>query len=222
MDKEYSKYIFLCRHGYRDDVNCRYKFNPNLTKEGKAQAILLGRYLKKFSFDHFFSSPYLRALETSGEISRIIEKNFKVEYGLGEWLYKGWMNEFPEIWNDDHILDEFKSSIDVSNESQCEYVFPENDERLNERCENVSKWLNAFEGNVLCISHGVVIKKIIACLSESSYDEVECDICSVSVLGYDSVKHVWEMITNGSVNHMKRRLGSVNSLMSIMDRIENN
>lgn len=220
MDKEYSKYIFLCRHGYRDDINCRYKYNPNLTKEGKAQSILLGRYLKKYTFDYFFSSPYLRALETSYEISKIIKKKSKVEYGLGEWLYKEWMSEYPEIWDEKDILEKFDNQIGVSNNSKCEYRFPENDERLDERCKRVTEWLKTLDGNTLCISHGVVIRKIVSFLSGNPYENIECDICSVSGLGYDSEKKTWDILINGSTNHMKRRLGNINTLMSIYQKNE--
>jgi broad specificity phosphatase PhoE len=90
--------LYLMRHGEVDEEYHR-KFGGTIDMElspvGRHQALVLGQYVKRFSFDRLYASPMKRALATADPVGREQDLNADVVVGLreidfGEWTGKTW------------------------------------------------------------------------------------------------------------------------------------
>eukprot|EP01064_Diplonema_japonicum_P028960 TRINITY_DN4569_c1_g1_i2.p1 TRINITY_DN4569_c1_g1~~TRINITY_DN4569_c1_g1_i2.p1 ORF type:complete len:322 (+),score=65.30 TRINITY_DN4569_c1_g1_i2:51-1016(+) len=91
--KEHMGGVYLVRHGEREDHTNqgwkgRYKADPPLSKRGLRQAEDTGSFLTDSEPRPvvIFCSPFLRTLQTAGEIARSMKVPICVEPGLSEFL----------------------------------------------------------------------------------------------------------------------------------------
>ena len=97
MEDFNSSYILLIRHGERGDhqslfIGNDFKFSldPELTQKGIDDARITGEYLKKEYIDKkkfqtikIFSSPFIRCMQTAGQIAKAIDIDcVNILYGI--------------------------------------------------------------------------------------------------------------------------------------------
>lgn len=165
--------IYLTRHG-ETEWNLAHKFQGKLdsplTEVGKQQAEWLSERLKDVEFTAIYSSPSGRAFKTA-EIVRgqremaIKAKEELMEMSLGTW-------EGREI-----------KGIEADNDPNYDYFWhhpdlyePTTGEGFQEVIERSYKVLqeirDSHEGNVLVVSHGIVLKSILCVVEKKPLSEL--------------------------------------------------
>lgn len=167
--------LFIVRHGqtlWNKEHRLQGKYNSDLTKLGREQAIILGEYLKKnnIQIDHFISSPLGRAYETARLISsseEIIVRENLAEMAFGTWegkdldeIKKEAEEEFYNFFNEAHKYD---SSINKGES------FASLEKRVR---EELSYLTSTYKNkNILIVSHGVTIKMIFSIIKNQSLEQ---------------------------------------------------
>ena len=97
--------LYVIRHGEvpsnLSDIICR-RSDEELTQKGIDQAKKIGNELSKTKFDVIFSSPILRAMQTTEYVapnSKVIYDERLTERDLGTLVGKKWANINRETWN---------------------------------------------------------------------------------------------------------------------------
>ncbi|WP_053365728.1 histidine phosphatase family protein [Bacillus sp. FJAT-27245] len=145
--------------------------DSELTENGVKNAVSLGSRLKDIKFDAIYSSPSGRTVSTAelvkGErkIPIILDDNLK-EINIGEWegqtfsaIQVKYPNEFHSFWNTPHLY----SSL--------------NGESFDELRNRVLNFINSIqdkysEGNILIVTHSVVIKTLLALFKDYSLEKL--------------------------------------------------
>ncbi len=95
--------IYLIRHAETEwNLTHRHTSTTDLplTKKGIKQAKALKVRLQGKKFDHIFSSPMQRAIETC--VNAGFEKNMQIEKDLSEWNYGDYEGKTKDEINEDH------------------------------------------------------------------------------------------------------------------------
>lgn len=203
---KYDRYIYLCRHGLRDDDNpANERYDPGLSSLGIAQVKLLAKTLSKFDISTFYSSPYRRTLETSEYIAFKLDMTYSVDYFFAEWLNPEWMDCIPKLVNKEDIQKKYKyANILTSFYSDCIYSYPESVSQLTDRVQKATELIRKLDGNVLIITHGTILTQLAACLTGIETSFFKWDICCLTSLGYIASGDRWDIILNGSLEHMRK------------------
>jgi broad specificity phosphatase PhoE len=154
--------VYVVRHGETEwnvEKRTQGRLDSQLTEKGKKDADLLRERLKDIDFTRIISSPSIRTMETATRVKGLrsipIETDERIyEINLGAWQGKTEeeiKTQFPEqfhfYWNEPQRFENKlgENFVDVKN-----------------RIENFFNELerNHPTGNVLVITHGVVIKSL--------------------------------------------------------------
>jgi len=200
-----EQYLFFCRHGYRDDLTDNsYLFNPGLTTLGIAQSKLLAKELQKYSINKIIVSPYIRTLETAKIISEKLEKCYTIDHCIGEWLNIEWMSQMPKLYTRNEISSRYplarfgKPLVDII------YTYPENIQKFKDRCSMVAEAIECFSDHVLFVTHGRVLSEICANLTKTNENHFRTDICCLTILRRNGSSKTWEIVLNGSIEHITK------------------
>ncbi|MGM0900757.1 MAG: histidine phosphatase family protein [Bacillota bacterium] len=154
--------VYVVRHGeteWNAEKRTQGRLDSKLTEKGKRDADLLGERLKGINFTRIFSSPSKRTMETAkrvkGTRSTPIETDERLyEIDLGAWQGKTEeeiKTQFPEqfhfYWNEPQRFENIhgENFLDVTN-------------RIKDFFNELER--KAPTGDVLVITHGVVIKSL--------------------------------------------------------------
>lgn len=155
--------VYVVRHGeteWNAEKRTQGRLDSNLTEKGKRDADLLGERLKVVDFTRIICSPSNRTMETAKRVKGVrstptIETDERLyEINLGPWQGKTEeeiKTQFPEqfhfYWNEPQ---------------RFENILGENFLDVKNRIENFFNELKREQptGNVLVITHGVVIKSL--------------------------------------------------------------
>ncbi|MBU0997969.1 histidine phosphatase family protein [Patescibacteria group bacterium] len=155
--------VYLVRHGESEGNKKGFHQSPvvTLTKEGIKQAKSLANRLTNLKIDFIYSSPQVRAKQTS----QIISKKLGVPIEFWENLKE--IKKPSEIWgkpvDDDLAMKIKKLAREDFIKGNKKYSDEETFEELNQRGKNVLDYLlkDHKDQNILCISHSAMIKMIV-------------------------------------------------------------
>ena len=164
MLAEKSKTIYFVRHAQSEgNEQPDYFQSPasKLSKQGEEQAGVLADRISKIDIDVILSSSWPRARQTAEIIARQCVKPIRYTDLLGETklssVYYGKRKDDPEIMQMQKVYEQNKLSPDwrVADE--------ENMEDRKERASKILELLLSFaEANLLVVTHGSILRSIIA------------------------------------------------------------
>lgn len=203
--------IYLTRHGetqWNIENRLQGSKNSQLTDKGIEHAIMLGNRLRNIDFSAIYTSPLERALQTANYIKSDKDvpiytiENLK-EMNFGDWEGKtkdeieavdNYKNEYHNFWHIPHMYNHK----------------PHNGEGLitfKRRVEEVlSKVISSnSDGNILIVTHAVVIKAILSFTMDISTDKMWdppfIHGTSLTIFQWDGEQFNFKVI--GDISHFK-------------------
>lgn len=208
MRKEVIKLkLYITRHG-ETEWNTLKKMqgwqNSNLTEKGIENAIRLGERLKDIDFNHIYSSPLGRAMDTANYIKGTRDIKIETHDGLKELgfgLWEGIENEeVIRLYGDEHYNFWNKPQLYKNNEGES---FDELFKRVNGVLEYIIK--NSTGDNILIVSHAITIKAIYYIIKnydlENFWELPYIDGTSLTIVEIDGNK--MEILLEGDTSHVK-------------------
>lgn len=200
--------IWAVRHGQRADsvdpnweANAERLHDPQLTELGRWAAWRVGRRFSERGppIDAVYASPFLRAVETAGEICREINAEFVLEPGLGEHRNADWFDSEPETVPQHRLADRFET-LRLDHEPYLRPDFPESHEEAMERVGETTRHIAAAaDGTVLLVGHGLTIGGIVRGLVGSA-DAANAPLCGLTRLEHDGER--WQLDFSGDTAHL--------------------
>ena len=191
--------IYLVRHGQTDDniknLMQGWKDTP-LNETGKTQAHQLIPFFESQHIDIIYSSDLSRAFEAASIIAKSLNKHVFLdkqlrEMYLGSWEGHSWQEIEAEFTYFLGKPENEKNALNIhSGESYIEFQL-----RSFEVFKKIVK--NHLNKNILMVTHGGVIREIIARLmyiNQIQKDAIPIRNCSVSMIEYDIKKDQYTII----------------------------
>ncbi|WP_210366680.1 histidine phosphatase family protein [Bacillus sp. REN3] len=167
-------HLYVVRHGQTEwnvEKRSQGRLDSSLTEKGINDAVLLGEWLDDTEFSQIISSPSLRTMETAklikgGRQIPLSTDERLMEIHLGPWqgmteseIKEKFPEEFDLYWNqpDAYVTKLGETFADVKN-------------RLALFLDDLEK--NIPDGNVLIVTHGVVIKTLYLLCRGASIREI--------------------------------------------------
>ena len=203
--------LILARHGetaWNVEKVFRGRADVNLDEVGIRQAELLGKYLSNWELEAIHSSPLRRALDTADSIARYQKIGVHIAEGLIDFDYGEWQSLpeqevkrlYPAILNEWH-----------NNPHKVEMPDGESLEDVKRRAvELVSDVLSRHQGNVLLVSHRVVLKVLICYLlglDNSHFWNISQDVCGITIFNYVDGRFV--LTRHNDTSHLRELQKSV-------------
>ena len=166
--------IYMTRHGqtvWNKEKRMQGRLDSGLTESGIENARLLGRHLKELRFEAIYSSPSGRTMKTAELLmgytsAPVISDEELLEIHMGSWegqkqmdVRKLYPDDFHAFWNSPHLYKPAEGER-----------FEQVQERAMRMLDKVVK--NHPEGNVLVVTHTVVIKTLLAALKEKPMEQL--------------------------------------------------
>lgn len=152
--------LYIIRHGETEwnvENRMQGRLDSNLTDKGRVNAELLGKSLCDIEFKRILSSPSKRAVDTAklvkGDRDIPIEEDKRLfEIHLGEWQGK----------THKEIKGQFPENFDAYWNRPEEFINPhgENFQNVKDRVADFLTDIESLDGNILIVTHGVVIKTL--------------------------------------------------------------
>jgi len=180
--------LILARHGetaWNVEKVFRGRADVDLDRVGLKQAELLGKYLSNWELEAIYSSPLRRALDTANMVARYQKVAVRVAEGLTDFDYGEWQSVpeqevkklYPALLNEWH-----------SNPHKVRTPGGESLEDVRRRVvELINDILPRHRGNVLLVSHRVVIKVLICYLlglDNSHFWNISQDVAGITIFNY--------------------------------------
>jgi len=203
--------LILARHGetaWNVEKVFRGRADVNLDEVGIRQAELLGKYLSNWELEAIHSSPLRRALDTADSIARYQKIGVHIAEGLIDFDYGEWQSLpeqevkrlYPAILNEWH-----------NNPHKVEMPDGESLEDVKRRAvELVSDVLSRHQGNVLLVSHRVVLKVLVCYLlglDNSHFWNISQDVCGITIFNYLDGRFV--LTRHNDTSHLRELQKSV-------------
>lgn len=200
--------LYVIRHGETEwNVQKRMqgRLDSSLTEKGRYNAELLGRSLKDIEFKRIFSSPSKRATDTAklvrGNRDLPIEEDERLfEIHLGEWQGK----------THAEIKTQFPKSFDAYWNRPEEFVNPHGEvfQDVKDRVADFLAEIERFKGNILIVTHGVVIKALYLHCRNTSVREIwnTPEILGTSLTIVSVQDGLYEFTLEGSMDHCRTSL----------------
>jgi broad specificity phosphatase PhoE len=197
--------LILARHGetaWNVEKVFRGRADVNLDEVGIRQAHLLGKYLSNWELEAIFSSPVNRALDTANIIARYRKVAVRIAEGLIDFDYGEWQSLseqeverlYPAILNEWH-----------NNPHKVKMPGGESLEDVKRRAvEVVNDILSRHQGDVLLISHRVVLKVLICHLlglDNSHFWNINQDVGGITVFNYANGRFV--LTRHNDTSHLR-------------------
>ena len=180
--------LILARHGetmWNVEKVFRGRADVGLDDVGIKQAELLGKYLSNWELEAIYASPIRRALETANIVARYQKVSVRIAEGLTDFDFGEWQSLseqqvrrlYPDLFNEWH-----------NNPDKVRMSGGESLEDVRRRAvEVVNDIVSRHQGNVLLVSHRVVIKVLICCLlglGNSHFRNINQDIGGITIFDY--------------------------------------
>jgi len=197
--------LVLARHGetvWNVEKVFRGRADVDLDEVGIKQAELLGKYLSNWELEAIYSSPVKRALDTANMIARYQEVAVRIAEGLtdidfGEWQSRSEQEVkrlYPAILNEWH-----------NNPERVKIPGGESLGDVRRRAvEVVTDVLSKHQGNVLLVSHRVVIKVLICYLlglDDSHFWNISQDVGGITIFNYEYGRFV--LTRHNDTSHLR-------------------
>ncbi|MEM0083814.1 MAG: histidine phosphatase family protein [Candidatus Methanomethylicia archaeon] len=188
--------ILLIRHG-ETEWNVERVFRGRkdipLSKIGRKQAELLGKYLRDIDINVVYSSPLKRALETAEYIVEYHDKPVEIivdddliDINYGSWEGKS-EDEVKEIYGE--LYEEW-----INNPHLVKFPNGESLEDVRSRLMRfIGKIVRGIEGNIAIVSHRVVLKVMICMLlglDNSKFWNIRIDCGGITIFEYKDNKFI--------------------------------
>ncbi|MCJ7576226.1 MAG: histidine phosphatase family protein [Dehalococcoidia bacterium] len=180
--------LILARHGetmWNVEKVFRGRADVGLDDVGIKQAELLGKYLSNWELEAIYASPIRRALETANIVARYQKVSVRIAEGLTDFDFGEWQSLseqqvrrlYPDLFNEWH-----------NNPDKVRMSGGESLEDVRRRAvEVVNDIVSRHQGNVLLVSHRVVIKVLICCLlglDNSHFRNIDQDVGGITIFDY--------------------------------------
>ena len=200
--------LILARHGetvWNVDKVFRGRADVNLDEVGIKQAELLGKYLSNWELEAIYSSPVKRALDTANIVARYQKVAVRIAEGLTDIDFGEWQSlaeqEVRRLYPD--LLNEWHNSPE-----RVKMPGGESLENVRRRAVDVvTSVLSRHQGNVLLVSHRVVIKVLICYLlglDNSHFWNISQDVGGITIFNYGDGRFV--LTKHNDTSHL-RELG---------------
>ncbi len=180
--------LILARHGetaWNVEKIFRGRADISLDEVGIKQAELLGKYLSNWKLEAIYSSPVKRALDTANIVARYHKIGVHVAEGLIDFDYGEWQS-LPE----QQVRRLYPALFDEWHNNPHKVKMPggESLEDVRRRAiAVVNDVLPKYQGNVLLVSHRVVIKVLICSLlglDNSHFRNIDQDVGGITIFNY--------------------------------------
>jgi len=180
--------LILARHGetmWNVEKVFRGRADIGLDEVGIRQAELLGKYLGNWKLEAIYSSPVERALGTANIVARYQKVSARIAEGLTDFDFGEWQSLseqqvrrlYPDLFNEWH-----------NNPDKVRMPGGESLEDVRRRAvEVVNDIVSRHQGNVLLVSHRVVIKVLICYLlglDNSHFRNINQDVGGITIFDY--------------------------------------
>jgi broad specificity phosphatase PhoE len=180
--------LILARHGetmWNVEKVFRGRADVGLDDVGIKQAELLGKYLSNWELEAIYSSPVKRALDTANIVARYQKVSVRIAEGLTDFDFGEWQSLSeqqvrrlsPDLFNEWH-----------SNPDKVRMPDGESLEDVRRRAAAVvNDIVSRHQGNVLLVSHRVVIKVLICYLlglDNSHFRNINQDVGGITIFDY--------------------------------------
>jgi len=180
--------LILARHGetmWNVEKVFRGRADIGLDEVGIRQAELLGNYLGNWKLEAIYSSPVERALDTANIVARHQKVSARIAEGLTDFDFGEWQSLseqqvrrlYPDLFNEWH-----------NNPDKVRMPGGESLEDVRRRAvEVVNDIVSRHQGNVLLVSHRVVIKVLICYLlglDNSHFRNINQDVGGITIFDY--------------------------------------
>jgi broad specificity phosphatase PhoE len=203
--------LILARHGetaWNVEKIYRGRMDVNLDEMGIKQAELLGKYLSNWKLEAIYSSPVKRALDTANIVARYQKIGVHVAEGLIDFDYGKWQSlpeqEVQRLYP--ALLSEWHN-----NPNKVKMPGGESLEDVRERAiEVVNEVISKYQGNVVLVSHRVVIKVLICSLlglDNSHFWNISQDVGGITVFNYLDGRFV--LTRHNDTSHLRELQKSV-------------
>jgi len=198
--------LILARHGetaWNVEKVFRGRADVNLDEIGVAQAELLGKYLSNWELEAIYSSPLKRALDTANMVARYQKVAVRISEGLTDFDYGEWQS-LPE----QEVERLYPALIKEWHNSPHKARMPSGEglEDVTTRAvEVVNGILPRYQGNVLLVSHRVVIKVLVCYLlglDNSHFWNIRQDVCGITT--FDCVDGRFVLTRHNDTSHLKK------------------
>jgi broad specificity phosphatase PhoE len=203
--------LILARHGetaWNVEKVFRGRADVSLDEVGIKQADLLGKYLSSWELEAIYSSPAKRALDTANIIARRQKVSVHIVEGLIDFDFGEWQSLPEQEVKRLHpaVLDEWHN-----NPHKVKMPGGESLDDVRERAvELVNDVLSRHQGNVLLVSHRVVIKVLICYLlglDNSHFWNINQDVCGITIFSYADGRLV--LTRHNDTSHLRELQRSV-------------
>jgi broad specificity phosphatase PhoE len=180
--------LVLARHGetaWNVERIFRGRSEVELDDVGVRQAELLGKYLSSLKLDAIYSSPVRRALDTANIVARYQRIDVQVAHGLSDLDFGEWQS-LPE----QEVRRRYPDLLNEWHNSPHKVRIPggESLEDVRKRAvEVVNNALPKYQGNVLLVSHRVVIKVLVCSflgLDNSHFWNIGQDVGGITIFSH--------------------------------------
>jgi len=197
--------LILARHGetaWNVEKVFRGRADVSLDEVGIKQADLLGKYLSSWELEAIYSSPAKRALDTANIVARYQKVAVRIAEGLIDFDFGEWQSlpeqEVKRLYP--AILDEWHN-----NPHKVKMPGGESLDDVRERAvELVNDVLSRHQGNVLLVSHRVVIKVLICYLlglDNSHFRNINQDVGGITIFNYADGRFV--LTRHNDTSHLR-------------------
>jgi broad specificity phosphatase PhoE len=203
--------LILARHGETEwnvEKVFRGRADVNLNEVGIKQAELLGKHLCNWELEAIYSSPVKRALDTANIVARYMEVAVCIAEGLTDFDFGEWQSlseqEVKRLYP--AILNDWQSSPHKVRMPGGENL----DDVKKRTAEVVDEVLSRHHGNVLLVSHRVVLKVLICSLlglDNSHFWNISQDVCGLTIFDYVDGRFV--LTKHNDTSHLRELLKSV-------------
>lgn len=203
--------LILARHGETEwnvEKVFRGRADVNLNEVGIKQADLLGKHLCNWELEAIYSSPVKRALDTANIVARYMEVAVCIAEGLTDFDFGEWQSlseqEVKRLYP--AILNDWQSSPHKVRMPGGENL----DDVTKRTAEVVDEVLSRHHGNVLLVSHRVVLKVLICSLlglDNSHFWNISQDVCGLTIFDYVDGRFV--LTKHNDTSHLRELQKSV-------------
>ena len=212
--------VILIRHGETDwnqEKIYRGRIDVKLNTNGVKQAGIIGSRLSELDIDAFYSSPLVRAYETTKIIASYHNKNVSVldeltDIHFGDWqglAKKDVVKKYPDIY------ETWANSPDRANIPGAE---PLADVRKR-LIDGFNKLLSVYQnGTVVVVSHGLTNKValcVILGLDNSHFWKVKQDNGAINIFKY--TEHGTKLFLMNDTSHLRSMNDIVGDMMILDD-----
>ena len=215
-----NRTTWIVRHALREDSvhpdwvkTAERPWDSPLAKEGFAQAEKLAKRLKNTNIAHLISSPFLRALQTSDCLAKVLGIPVIVDTGLGEWG-----NAQTNIPSDGtpnrHKINKMFPNIHSFRDSVVPSYPIESENALCNRMQTTMKAiLQTYHKDILIVTHSSPLIVLLRDLDTNSFDRLcepgdtpltmlspKVPVCSLSK--FVKAQNGWNLEYVGNLDHL--------------------